>query len=204
MVDEIVLGSAFKYTRPELRNMGPLEHIKQVAVAGRIFFPLPKTLWEGDNTECRPSQQPGTEEQRRAYVARQAEARSPAAIAAVARKLQSVEELQANWDRTVNSAVVLSLCKRADSKFMWDRYGARGTGVCIEFDMERAHSDVDWVPFDVEYVDQIPAMNILDYQTPDTAPAFNKHSFCLKRREFSEEEEVRVVMSLDRDQALEA
>lgn len=200
----------YHYTRPQLQVPGlpRLEHFRQQIVEGIVYFPRPSQL--NDPLDCRPQLVRPSPAQTLAYGVKKGSRRYPGTANRLERRqrrrwaekrLGNRETLQKLWSKSVERYGVLSLSKRNSNEYLWNAYGAKGTGVCIEYNFEYiiVSGRADWVFFDVEYAEQPPELNILDFQDPEptSVEEFIRRSFRVKTLRWTEEEEVRVVYQVE-------
>lgn len=113
------------------------------------------------------------------------------------RRLGNAKFLTEMWEKQGERYGVLSLSKSRCNEHLWNHYAEGGTGLCIEFNFEAIvdSQNTSWCPFEVEYEDTPPDLNILDFYppSPELISEFVRRSFRVKTRQWQAEEEVRVV-----------
>lgn len=199
-----MIWNFFHYTRPQLKGLAPLKHIKEQLVDGLIYFPRPSEL--NDPLDCHPTLERPTEAQIVAYLNRTGSARFPGRDRGPARRkgkqwarsrLSNKEWLRAHWKRSVSDYGVLSLSRSKCNHHLWKNYAQSHEGVCLEFSFEDAidRELTMWMPDEVEYLDVLPSVNVTEYtrKDRDVIREFVRRSFRVKTTRWAIEEEVRVV-----------
>jgi hypothetical protein len=205
-----IVGFGYKYMRPTLPGLEPLQHLHELLVDRRIYFPRPNEYWRDDEFDCKPPIVVGSKEQIDAYVQEAGDKRKAAREQRdeVRRKATDLDWLKETWIRQANRYGVLSLSSSKCNPSLWRSYGAEGTGVCVELDLEVPYEArlLMWVPNHVEYREEPIPLNILDYCPFDTdspeilrakQSEFIRRTFRIKRLRYMVEEEMRVVWPLE-------
>lgn len=203
------MWKAYRYTGTRTGELEPLEHVREIVVDRRVYFPRPSQL--NDPIDCRPRMIRPTTMEIDAYLVRRGGAKFPGRESQGERKkrkgyarsrLGNPETLQRLWGEQAERYGILSLSRSNCNAHMWNKYGEQGQGVCIEFDFEPVIDGrvIDWIPFTVEYEDERPELNILEFQRPDRnlVEEFVRRSFRVKTRDWMVEEEVRVAALIEK------
>jgi hypothetical protein len=204
------MWKAYRYTGTRTGALEPLEHIREIVLDRRVYFPRPSQL--NDPIDCRPRMIRPTSAEINVYLLRKGNLKYPGQNLREERKrrrmhahrrLEKPDTLQRLWAEQAERYGILSLSRSKCNAHMWNAYAETGRGVCIEFDFEPVIEGraIDWVPFAVEYADHQPELNILKFQRPDKelVREFACRSFRTKTREWMVEEEVRVTTLIERD-----
>lgn len=199
----------YRYLRPTIGALKPLEHIRELLVDGLAYFPRPSQL--NDSSDRRPRMLRPSTAEIEAYVVQRGSAKYPGRTSLEERgerkryargRLGNARTLQRLWASDAERFGVLSLSKSKCNAHMWRAYADAGAGICIEFNFEQVidRGLVDWVPFVVEYEEHLPEMNLLEYRRPDPAVVkeFVRRSFGVKSRKWAVEEEVRVAILIEK------
>jgi hypothetical protein len=117
------------------------------------------------------------------------------------RRIGNRSLLQRLWSKNIDRYGVLSLSKSNTNSHLWSRYADDGSGVCIRYSFEHIIDTrrVDWLFFEVEYVDKLPAFNMFDFResAPGAVEEFIRRALRLKTRQWEQEDEVRVVYQVE-------